>query len=132
MERRHNALARGGVKPGHFRGRTFSKSDSKRDGRGCSRWRFTQRFGGLYSSREEQAPGGAGLWAEPGHDRQDVPVFGASRLSAVQGFGTAEARTEQSIPGPLTAPPRGSVCANATHSVISGPTRGSQTPRFTN
>jgi hypothetical protein len=32
-ERRHNAVTRGGVKPGHFRGRTFSKSDSKRDGR---------------------------------------------------------------------------------------------------
>ena len=35
--------SRGGVKPGHFRGRTFSKSDSKRGGRGCSRWRFTSR-----------------------------------------------------------------------------------------
>jgi hypothetical protein len=44
-------VARGGVKPGHFRGRTFSKSDSKRDGRGCSRWRFTQRFDGLSSSK---------------------------------------------------------------------------------
>jgi hypothetical protein len=69
---------RGGVKPGHFRGRTFSKSDSKRDGRGCLQWRFTQRFDGL--SLEEQARGGASLWAEPGYDRQDVPVFGATRL----------------------------------------------------
>jgi hypothetical protein len=41
--RRHNALARGGIKPGHFRGRTFSKSNSNRDGRGCSRWRFTSK-----------------------------------------------------------------------------------------
>jgi hypothetical protein len=29
------AMARGGVKPRHFRGRTFSKSDSKRDGCHC-------------------------------------------------------------------------------------------------
>ncbi len=36
---------RGGIKPGHFRGRTFSN----RDGRGCLQWRFTRRFDGLFS-----------------------------------------------------------------------------------
>jgi hypothetical protein len=46
--------------------------------------------------REEQARGGAGLWAEPGHDCQNVPLFGAARLCAVQGSGTAEARTAPS------------------------------------
>ena len=59
--RRHNALARGGIKPGHFRGRTFSKSDSKRDGRGCSRWRFTQRFDGLSSSKGKSRREAAGV-----------------------------------------------------------------------
>jgi hypothetical protein len=31
---------------------------------------------------EEQARGGAGLWAEPEHDFQDVPLFRATRLCA--------------------------------------------------
>ena len=66
MERRHDAVARGGVKPGHFRGRTFSKLNSKRDGRGCSRWRFTQRFDGLSSSKGR-------AW------RETARVFGLSR-----------------------------------------------------
>jgi hypothetical protein len=43
--------------------------------------------------REEEARGGAGLWAEPGYDRQDVPLFRATRLCAVQAAGTAEGRT---------------------------------------
>ena len=59
--RRRNAVARGGVKPGHFRGRTFSKPDSKRDGGGCSRWRFTQRFDGLSSSKGRADASGAGF-----------------------------------------------------------------------
>jgi hypothetical protein len=61
--------------------------------------------------REEQARGGAGLWAEPGHDFQDVPVFGATRLCAVQGSGTAEARTlvpviDAILEADKTAPPK--------------------------
>src|SRR3984893_8441336 len=64
MERRHDAVARGGVKPGHFRGRTFSKFDSKRGGRGCSRWRFTQRFDGFVEGKSR---------------REAARVFGLSR-----------------------------------------------------
>jgi hypothetical protein len=39
---------------------------------------------------EEPARGGAGFRIEPGYDRQDVPVYGAARLCAVQGPGAAE------------------------------------------
>jgi hypothetical protein len=46
----------------------------------------------LYSSKEEQARGGAGFQIEPAYDRQDVPLFGAARLCAVQGSRAAEAR----------------------------------------
>jgi hypothetical protein len=67
----------------------------RRGGRGCLQWRRTQRFDGLYSSRDERR-GGAGLWADPGRDRQDVPLFRATRLCAVQVAGTAEARTSGS------------------------------------
>jgi hypothetical protein len=56
-------------------------------------WVRTQRFDGLYSSRGRA---GASLCAGPGHYRQDVPVFGATRLCAVQVPGTAEARTSGS------------------------------------
>ena len=59
--RRHNALTRGGIKPGRFRGRTFSKSNSNMDGRGCSRWRFTQRFDGLSSSKGKSRREAAGV-----------------------------------------------------------------------
>jgi hypothetical protein len=53
---------RGGVKPGHFWAESF-RTLIRRGGRGCLQWRRTQRVDGLYSSREEQARGGAGLWA---------------------------------------------------------------------
>src|SRR5258707_386148 len=43
--------------------------------------------------REEPARGGAGFRTEPGYDCQDVPLFGAARLCAIQGSGAAEART---------------------------------------
>jgi hypothetical protein len=46
--------------------------------------------------REEPARGGAGFWIEPGYDFQDVPLFGAARLCAIQGSGAAEARTARS------------------------------------
>jgi hypothetical protein len=43
--------------------------------------------------REEPARGGAGFRIEPGYDCQDVPLFGAARLCAIQSSGAAEART---------------------------------------
>src|ERR1700730_1384417 len=43
--------------------------------------------------REEPARGGAGFRIEPGYDFQNVPLFGAARLRAIQGSGAAEART---------------------------------------
>src|ERR1700730_16062004 len=73
MERRHDAVARGGVKPGHFRGRTFSKSDSKRGGRGCSRWRFTPRFDGLSSSKGRAGARRRGFPAPPTNPRPPPP-----------------------------------------------------------
>jgi hypothetical protein len=42
---------------------------------------------------EEKSRGGAGLRIEPGYDFQNVPLFGAARLCAIQGSGAAEART---------------------------------------
>src|SRR5215210_6356663 len=38
----------------------------------------------------QPAGGGAGVRAEPGHDRQDVSVFGSAGLSAQQTAGEAE------------------------------------------
>ena len=43
--------------------------------------------------REEPTRGGAGFRTEPGYDCQDVPLFGAARLCAIQGSGAAKART---------------------------------------
>jgi len=65
---------------------------------------------------------GAGFRIELGHNRQDVPVFGAARLCAEQRAGKAEARTAGSFrdrrdelrstigPPPPTAPSRAFVC----------------------
>src|SRR3984893_14261276 len=46
--------------------------------------------------REEPARGGAGFRIEPGYDFQNVPLFGAARLCAIQGSGAAEARAARS------------------------------------
>ena len=83
MERRHDAVARGGVKPGHFWAEPFWTQFAGAAGDVCG---GDVRSGSTVCIRrgEEQARGGAGLWAEPGHDFQDVPLFRATRLCAVQ------------------------------------------------
>jgi hypothetical protein len=55
----------------------------------------TQRFDGLSSSKGRGREA-AGLWTEPGYDRQDGPLFRATRLCAVQVAGTAKAWTARS------------------------------------
>ena len=74
MERRHDAVARGGVKPGRFWAEPFRTLNL--EGR--------------------QARGGAGLWAEPDRISKMCCYSRTTRLCAVQAAGTAEAQIADS------------------------------------
>src|SRR4051812_31219044 len=63
----------------------------RREGWRCFKWRSLRQFAGMCCLRGTADGSGARVWAEPGHDRQDVPVFGSAGLSAQQTPEEAEA-----------------------------------------